>query len=152
MFIFESKNYQSLEKDSITGKNVIEFCAKVLDYNNQIDVNETDTTKYNIKFIDIDGNIMCEISEDAVVFAITGEIDNETDAIKEESTKFWELSHKKVISIEFNNPIHKGDGIWDNEYHTDYVSDLDSDEDQEDHGDVSDDEEYTNEINSNVLV
>jgi hypothetical protein len=51
---------------------------------------------------------------------------------REESQKFWELSHKNVISIEFNNPIHNGDGIWDEEYQDDEVNtDDEKDEDFE---------------------
>jgi hypothetical protein len=138
MFVYESTNYESLEKDSITGKNVIEFCAKVLSYNNMKDITPSENNIYTVKFVDINGNILAEISEDGLIYAINGDVNSETDEVKEESQKFWELSHKNIISIEFNNPIHNGDGIWDEEYQEDEVNtddekdSIDSDEDYED--------------------
>ena len=43
MFVYESKNYKTSETDSITGKNVIELCASILNYNNNLN---TDDDKY----------------------------------------------------------------------------------------------------------
>jgi hypothetical protein len=134
MFVYESTNYKTLEKDSITGKNVIEFCASMLNYNNLKDIDDTDDIEYTVKFVDKDGNIMCEISEDGLTFALNGETDNETDKLKEESQKFWELSHTKVYTIEFNNPCRLGDGIWDEEY------EENNSEDEEDANDADDEE------------
>ena len=142
MFIYESTNYESLEKDSITGKNVIECCAKVLNYNNQKIIDIDDIKEYTVKFLDKEGSIMCEISENGLVFAINGEIDNETDKIKDESQKFWELSHKNVISIEFSNPVRSGDAIWDEEY----VEQEDASDDEDDESD--DGEEINHNINA----
>jgi hypothetical protein len=136
MFIYKSTNYQTLEKDSITGKNVIEFCVEVINYNNQKNIDEINNN-YTIKFIDKNGNIICEISEDGFLFAIEGESDKASDSIKDESQKFWEMNQSNVNSIEFNNPIHSGDGIWDEEY-------------QDDSEDDSEDDEFEN-VNINIL-
>jgi hypothetical protein len=138
MFVFKTTNYQTLEKDSITGNNVIEFCVEVINYNNQKNVDEINNN-YTIKFIDKNGNIICEISEIGFLFAIEGESDEASDSIKDESQKFWEMNQSNVNSIEFNNPIHNGDGIWDEDY-------QDDSEDEE----VDDEEEYEN-ANINIL-
>jgi len=130
MFVLKSTNYQTLEKDSITGKNVIEFCVEVLNYNNQKNIDEINNNN-TIKFLDENGNIICEISEDGFLYAIEGESDDASDSIKDESQKFWEMAQSKVNSIEFNNPIHSGDGIWDEDYNEDSDDSDNSDDDQE---------------------
>ena len=140
MFVFKTTNYQTLEKDSITGNNVIEFCVEVINYNNQKNVDEINNN-YTIKFIDKNGNIICEISENGFLFAIEGESDEATDSIKDESQKFWEMNQSNVNSIEFNNPIHNGDGIWDEDYQDDSDNSYDSEDE---------DEEYQNK-NINIL-
>jgi hypothetical protein len=140
MFVFKTINYQTLETDSITGKNVIEFCVEVINYNNQKNVEEI--KNYTLKFLDKEGNIICEISEDGFLYAIEGESDDASDSIKDESQKFWEMTQSKVNSIEFNNPIHSGDGIWD-EDHNDDSDDSDNSDDEQD-------EEETN-ANLNIL-
>jgi hypothetical protein len=140
MFVFKTINYQTLETDSITGKNVIEFCVEVINYNNQKNVEEI--KNYTLKFLDKEGNIICEISEDGFLYAIEGELDDASDSIKDESQKFWEMTQSKVNSIEFNNPIHSGDGIWD-EDHNDDSDDSDNSDDEQD-------EEETN-ANLNIL-
>ena len=141
MFVLKLTNYQTLEKDSITGKNVIEFCIEVLNYNNQKNIDEINNN-YTIKFLDENGNIICEISEDGFLYAIEGESDDTSDSIKDESQKFWEMAQSKVNSIEFNNPTHNGDGIWDEDYN--------EDSDDSDNSDNSEDEEETHE-NVNIL-
>jgi hypothetical protein len=145
MFVFKTTNYQTLEKDSITGKNVIEFCMEVLNYNYQKNVDEINNN-YTLKFLDENGNIICEISEDGFLYAIEGESDDASDSIKDESQKFWEMTQSKVNSIEFNNPIHNGDGIWDEDYDED--SDNSDNSDNEDNED--NDEDY--EINKNINI
>jgi len=142
MFVFKTTNYQTLEKDSITGKNVIEFCVEVINYNNQKNVDEINND-YTIKFIDKNGNIICEISENGFLFAIEGESDEASDSIKDESQKFWEMNQSNVNSIEFNNPIHSGDGIWDEDY-------QDNSDDSDD-SEVEEDDEYEN-ANTNVNI
>ena len=142
MFIYKSTNYQTLEKDSITGKNVIEFCAEVINYNNQKNVEEI--KNYTVKFLDKEGNILCEISEDGFLFAIEGESNDASDSIKDESQKFWEMTQSKVNSIEFNNPIHSGDGILDEDYYEDSVDSDNSD-------DNDDDEDEDENANVNIL-
>ena len=150
MFVYKSTNYETMEKDSITGNNVIEFCIKVLNYDNQqiIDQYDDNNLNYNVKFIDIEGNIICEISEDGLKYAIEGDIQTESEQMKEESQIFWEMNQSKVNSIEFNNPIHAGDGIWDVEY--DEVSDDDEDEEDEDDNDNEYDYIFV-EQNHNIL-
>jgi hypothetical protein len=142
MFIYKSTNYQTLETDSITGKNVIEFCIEVLNYNNQ--KNSDEKTDYTIKFLDEDGNIICEISEAGFLYAIEGELDDPSDSIKDDSQKFWEMTQSKVNSIEFNNPIHSGDGILDKDYNEDS-------DDSDDSNDEYDEEEDEKEENINIL-
>jgi hypothetical protein len=63
MFVFESKNYETLNIDSITCKNVIELCAAVLNYNNNKIIQNDKKTDYTVKFIDNRGNIIREMSE-----------------------------------------------------------------------------------------
>lgn len=142
MFVLKSTNFQTLETDSITGKNIIEFCVEVINYNNQKNIEEINDN-YTLKFLDKEGNIICEISEDGFLYAIEGESEETSDSIKDESQKFWEMTQSNVNSIEFNNPIHSGDGIWDEDYQDD-SDDSDNSEDEEE-----DDEEEN--VNVNIL-
>jgi hypothetical protein len=139
MFVYESYDYKTEETDTITGKNVIELCATILSYSNNKINNEIDT-EYTVSFIDGDDEEIVSISEAGLYFAITGtSITNDdviTNKMKEDSEKFWEITHSNVKCIEFSNPLHFGRAIWDEEYEED-------DEDEED-----DDEDY-NEINTN---
>jgi hypothetical protein len=93
------------------------------------------------KFIDSNGNIIREMSEDGLYYAIYGENknDNNTKIIKIESEHFWNMNHKLVNVIEFINPIHAGDGIWDEEYGK-YIENQDEEEAIEDIEDIEDEE------------
>jgi hypothetical protein len=114
MFIYESTNYKTLKTDSITGKNVIEFCASMLNYSN--DADEDDEKEYYVRFYDSDGGILNELTESGLLYAISGQDETDSDEIKEESQKFWEMIHDKVKMIKFENPIRTGDVIWNENY------------------------------------
>ena len=114
MFIYKSTNYQTLETDSITGKNVIEFCVSMLHYSN--DADEDDEKEYYVRFYDSDGGILNEFTESGLLYAISGQDEDESEEVKDESQKFWEMIHDKVKMIKFENPIRTGDAVWNENY------------------------------------
>lgn len=117
MFIYETYNPIKEKTDSITAINVIELCASILDYNNNIEDNSDD--EYTVTFNDNDGNTIIEISEDGLYFAITGNVKNNgdiTESLKNDSQKFWEITHSLVKHINFTNPVRMGDAEWDDDY------------------------------------
>jgi len=122
MFVYQSTNYNTNETYSITGKNVIECCASILNYNNGYENNDSEK-EYIVKFINDDGEIVAEITETSLQYAIVSDNDNATEKMKQESEKFWDMNHEKIMVIEFNNPIHNGDAEWDEDYESEYESD-----------------------------
>jgi hypothetical protein len=129
MYVYETYNPTKDETDTITAPNVIELCANILDYNNGIDDNTND--EYIVTFNDCDGNTIIEISEDGLYFAITGNARNNsdiTDSMKNDSQKFWEITHSNVKYINFTNPVRMGEAEWDENYEK---SDDDSSDDSE---------------------
>ena len=132
MFVYQSTNYNTNETYSITGKNVIECCASILNYNNGYENNESEK-EYIVKFINDDGEIIAEITETSLYYAILSDNEDATEKMKQESEKFWDMNHEKIMVIEFNNPIHNGDAEWDKDYESEdesedekYVSDDDT--------------------------
>jgi len=134
MFVYESYDYKTEETDTITGKNVIELCAAILNYSNN-KINNNSNTDYVVSFIDGDNEEIIEISESGLYFAITGSplVENDviTEKMKEDSGKFWEITHSNVKFIEFSNPLHFGRAIWDEDYEEDDDDEEDEEEDYE---------------------
>ena len=126
MFVYQSTNYNTTETYSITGKNVIECCASILNYNNGYENNDSDK-EYIVKFINDDGEIVAEITETSLQYAIVSDDENATEKMKQESEKFWDMNHEKIMVIEFTNPIHNGDAEWDEDYESVNESDNESD-------------------------
>lgn len=117
MYVYETYNPTKDETDTITAPNVIELCANILDYNNNIDDNTNN--EYIVTFNDGEGNTIIEISEDGLYFAITGNARNNsdiTDSMKNDSQKFWEITHSTVKYINFTNPVRMGEAEWDENY------------------------------------
>ena len=117
MFVYETYNPTKEITETITGNTVIEVCASILNYNNKIEDNTED--EYSVTFNDNDGNTIIEISEDGLYFAITGNSnkgEDITETMKNDSQKFWEITHSSVKFISFTNPIRMGDVEWDENY------------------------------------
>jgi len=148
MFVFETTDYTQFKVVSITGKNVIEICASVIEFHNNSD--KKSNKESLVKFITGDGSLLCEISENGLIYAISGDSGNETEnqVINEESQKFWEMNHDDIISIEFANPIHNGDAIWDEDYKDE--EEDDSEYDESDKSEDSDSDEDC-ETNNNIV-
>jgi len=153
MFVYLKHNIVSNETNLITGKNVIELCANMLNYSNN--TIEDDTDDYRVKFSDSDGKCIIEISESGLFFAIVGTPKNEddpiTDVMKHDSGLFWEITHANVKLIEFENPNHIGQAMWDEEYEAEDDSEDEADDELEDE---SEEEEtnYNYENNNQSLI
>jgi hypothetical protein len=148
MFVYQTYSPITGETNSITGKNVIELCASVLNYNN--DIKDNTDNEYNVKFYDSNGNTIIDISEAGLYFAITGNSiketdDNITDVMMNDSQKFWEMTHMNVKSIEFFNPIRMGEVEWDDTY-----EESDSDEDDHPEDQIEDEDDYEHEHDDDV--
>ena len=117
MFVYETYNPTKETTETIIGRNVIEVCASILNYNNKIE--DSTDNEYTVTFNDNDGNTIIEISESGLYFAITGNSnkgENITEAMKNDSQKFWEITHSNVKFISFTNPVRMGDAEWDENY------------------------------------
>jgi hypothetical protein len=117
MFVYETYNPTKEITETITGNTVIEVCASILNYNNKIEDSSDD--EYTVTFNDNDGNTIIEISESGLYFAITGNSKNSediTELMKDDSQKFWEMTHSLVKFISFTNPVRMGDAEWDENY------------------------------------
>jgi len=141
MFVYDTYNPTKEITEKITGSNVIEVCASILNYNNMIEDNTN--TEYTVTFNDNDGNTIIEISEAGLYFAITGNSNNGediTETMKNDSQKFWEITHSNVKYINFANPVRMGDAEWDDNY-----------EASEDGSEDGSDSEYEVVSNSNIV-
>jgi len=124
MYIFETYNPIKGKTDRIISDNIIELCASVLNYNN--DIEDNTGNEYIVIFNDVNGNNIITISEDGLDYAITGTVKNKigvTGEIRCDSDKFWEINHSNVKHISFINPVRLGDAEWDEDYDE---SELDS--------------------------
>jgi hypothetical protein len=142
MFVYQTYNPVTEETNSITGKNVIESCASALNYDNSIE--DKSGNEYTVKFYDTNSKIIIELSEAGLYYAITGNSikeneENVSDEIKEESQKFWEMTHAKVKMIEFLNPVRMGEVVWDEEYNEFDDEEDDEEENEEEEIDQLDD-------------
>jgi hypothetical protein len=120
MFVYDIYNPNTSETNLITGSSVIELCANVLNY--KIDCIEDNGGEYIVKFYDSNHNLIIEVTENGLYFAITGQtlINSEiTETIKNDSEKFWNIIHSNIKLIEFTNPIRFGDAEWDEDYKED---------------------------------
>lgn len=136
MFVFETYDPVKNKTNFITGKNVIELCTTILNYKNK-DIEESSDTDHTVIFSDVDRNVIIEISESGLHFALTGSSNSElnnniTDEMKNDSEKFWEITHANVKLIEFTNPVRMGEADWNENYVEDYDSDDESQDDLDD--------------------
>ena len=125
MYVYKTYNPIKDETDTITAPDVIELCANILDYNNNID--HYTNKEYIVIFNDGDGNTIIEITEDGLYLALAGKNSSEiTDLIKNDNVKY----------INFTNPVRMGEAEWDENYEK---SDDDTSDDSE-----SEEESQTN--------
>jgi len=123
MFVLELSSDLTNEIDVITGNTVTDVCSKILNYTNGVKYNKL--IDYDVKFFDSKGDLVLAIPETALNYAIFGkDVDDVSNTIKEYSQDYWEMNHSTVEVIEFTNPSHKGEVIWDHEY-TDLCGDSD---------------------------
>jgi hypothetical protein len=135
MYVFESLNKLTNEKEFINGKSIIEICVSILGYYNGSKPEKKDFT---VIFIDKKGKKMYEMYENSLKYAIFGEITESIDTIdsmiKNEAEKFMSMVHSEIDIIEFTNPVRAGEAYWDDEYD---VEDVEDAEDAEDYDDIS---------------
>ena len=126
MYIFDSVNKLTNEKEIINGKSLIEICGYMLEYYNGT---KPDNKEYTVIFFDKSGKEMYKMYENSLKYAIHGEINESTNTIdsmtKTEASKFMSMIHSDVDIIEFSNPVRSGDAYWDEEY-------VEDDEDEKD--------------------
>jgi len=157
MYVFEISNVLTKQIDIITGKTTNDISGDILHYNNGVKYD--DTVDYDVNFYNSKGDTVLTIPESSLKFAIMGEDDdtNITENMKEYSQKYWEMDHKKIQIIEFNNPSHAGEAIWDPDYNPELEIDNDSDDNfnsaEADYNpeDDEEDQEYDCELNKNIL-
>ena len=126
MYVYEVFYIPTKQINTIAGKTVTDICSQILNYNNG-KILDTNINDYNVNFRDYKGDIILSIPETSLLFAIIGdEIKNSiTDRMKEDSHKFWLIDNEKVHIIEFNNPLHPGEAVWEvNENDEEYMYNL----------------------------
>jgi len=120
MYLFDSVNKLTNEKEIINGKSLIEICGSMLEYYNGT---KPDDKEYTVVFFDKSGKKMYEMYENSLKYAIHGEIIesiNTTDSMtKTEASKFMSMIHSDVDIVEFSNPVRAGEAYWDEEYEED---------------------------------
>jgi len=127
MFVYETINKLDEKHEIITAKTLIELCGSVLEYyNGAKDDKELD---YTVTFMNSEGEIVIEITEKNLRFALHGANENEkvTDEMSDASSEFWNMKPNGIEIIAFNNPCRFGEATWDNEYTED--NDEESDDD-----------------------
>jgi hypothetical protein len=113
MYSIEIENNLTDHIDVIKNKTLTGVCSEVICHNNGVIYDKTN--EYIVNFIDSKGNTLLTITENALSFALFGtenEIDTISDDIKEYSQKYWEMDHNIIEVIEFNNPSHAGEVLW----------------------------------------
>ena len=165
MYVYEVFYIPTKQIDTIAGKTITDICSEILNYNNGkiLDTN-TNTNDYSVNFRDYKGNNILTIYESSLLFAILGnEITNPiTDSIKEDSHKFWLMDSDEVHIIEFNNPLHPGEAVWEvNENDEEYMYNLSCSSSHDSHyshnshnihniHDINDSQESEVETNQNI--
>jgi hypothetical protein len=131
MYLFDTVNRLTNDKEIISGKSLIEICGSILEYYNGI---KPDNKDHTVIFFDKSGKKIYEMYENSLKYAIHGEISESTNKIdsmmKTEASKFMTMIHSEIDIIEFSNQVRKGEAYWDDEY------------EEEDEADNEDDIEY----------
>jgi hypothetical protein len=147
MYVFDIANVITKQTDIITGKTINDISGEILHYDNGAKCDKT--IDYTVNFYDSKGDIVLTIPESGLTFAIFGADEdtnsNISESMKEYSQKYWEMNHKKIQIIEFDNPSHPGEAIWDPDYNPELEIDQDSDEDYNPEDDAEDAEDAENE-------
>jgi hypothetical protein len=112
--VFElGSNYRN-NNNSITGDTVIDICGKILTFTHEI--NYDNLIDYNVKFYNKKREIMLNISEAALKYAIFGQDINNNNYVSDSIIKYfenyWDMCHEFVTVIIFTNPAREGEAIW----------------------------------------
>jgi hypothetical protein len=139
MFVYETINKLDDKHEIITGKTLIELCGSVLEYyNGALNNKQLD---YTVTFMDSEGEIVLEITEKLLHFALHGANGEPiTSDMSEASSNFWSMKHNEIEIIEFNNPCRFGEATWDSEY----IEDDDDSNDGDDEHELIDEETNQN--------
>ena len=137
MFVYETINALDDKHEIITGKTLIEICENVIEYDNG--TKDDKILDYTVTFMNFKGEIVLEIEEKYVYFALHGANGEKVNhEMAEASSDFWSMKHNEIEIIGFNNPCRFGEATWDSEY----IEDDDSNN--------SDDELIDEETNENI--
>ena len=130
MFVYETINKLDDKHEIITGKTLIEICESVLEYyNGALDNKNVD---YTVTFMNSEGEIVLEITEKLLRFALHGANgESTTRYMADASSDFWGMKHNEIEIIAFNNPCRFGEAAWDSEYTEDDDNSNDGDDEHE---------------------
>ena len=133
MYVYQVSLNASNELDEVkilTGNTVNDICGDIICYNID-DSNKITDVEYDVIFFNFKGEEVLIIPEDALKYAILGaDSDDVSDNIKEYSQKYWEMNHLTIEIIQFNNPCHPGEVVWDAEYTSDNELEYNSSDDK----------------------
>jgi len=151
MYVYEVSYIPTREINTIIGKSISEICGEILYYNNGVKIDSNKNIAYNVNFLNYKGDLVLSIPESGLLYALFGEDINETitDSMKEYSHKYWLMDQETIQVIEFNNPIHPGEAVWDREY---YENNQEDNEDEIEQITYDDSDTSNEETNRNVTL